>query len=444
MRSIRRYLVTVIIALLILISFLATLQGYRHSIARSDNLFDQQLVELARSLLDASAATAANDDTDAAVNVSNSSGQLAVQISEQQQLRFRTTNTPERLFANTPGFSEQNFSGQRWRTYLHCDPKLRCVFVAQPLSQRQELADEVVLSSISPTILSLPLLAVLIWLVISRGLTPLYRLVEQLQLKKSQDLSPLSLPEAPQELQPVLTTTNHLLARLDEAFSREKRFASDVAHELRTPLSVLKIDLYNLQQQWAQFGLPDEHQAIHALQLSVERMAELIEQILLLNRIHPEHFRATLQAQDVFALCQQVIIELYANIERKQQTISLEGTALVANVDKFALQVLMRNLINNANKYTPEQGEILISVSAWDGQWQFQVEDSGPGIADAEHDRVFDRFYRVGGDRHHSAIPGSGLGLAIVRHIVQLHHGSISLSRSRFASGLKVTVTLPC
>ena len=109
--------------------------------------------------------------------------------------------------------------------------------MAQPLKQRQELADEVVLASIYPVVLSLPLQALLIWFVVSKGLQPLRRLTQQLSSKKADDLTPVQLPEIPQEMTQMLATTNQLLQRLDSAFVREKRFASDVAHELRTPLN---------------------------------------------------------------------------------------------------------------------------------------------------------------------------------------------------------------
>jgi two-component system sensor histidine kinase QseC len=235
-----------------------------------------------------------------------------------------------------------------------------------------------------------------------------------------------------------------LLLRLDSAFVREKRFASDVAHELRTPLSLLQVTLHNAQQQWLAQGVADPDGMMNALQHGVTRMSQLIEQIMLLNRTNPEHFKAKLQAMDLTALCREIIAELYPQILSKQQQIALEAIDnLMVAADPFALRVLLLNIVGNASKYTPDGGQISVSLKRIGSIVQIVVEDSGPGVAPEEYSRVFDRFYRVGGDRHQSGTPGSGLGLAIVKEIVGLHHGHLSLARSSFQTGLKVTVELP-
>jgi len=432
MTSIRRYLVTILIAVLTLTSFLAALQSYRHSISRSDLLFDQDLVSLASSLLPQFQADA-----------QTTTELLAVQVWQGDILKYKSQQAPATRINAPLGFSEQNFSGQRWRTYVSQTEQLS-IIVAQPLKQRQELADEVVLASIYPVVLSLPLQALLIWLVVSKGLQPLRRLTQQLSSKKADDLTPVQLPEIPQEMTQMLATTNQLLQRLDSAFVREKRFASDVAHELRTPLTLLQVTLHNAQQQWLAQGVADPDGMMNALQHGVARMSQLIEQIMLLNRTNPEHFKAKLQAMDLTSLCREIIAELYPQILSKQQQIALDAADnLMVAADPFALRVLLINIVGNASKYTPDGGQISVSLQRIGGKVQIVVEDSGPGIAPEEYSRVFDRFYRVGGDRHQSGTPGSGLGLAIVKEIVGLHHGQLSLARSSFQSGLKVTVELP-
>lgn len=453
MRSIRRYLVIILIAVLTLTSFLAALQSYRQSISRADLLFDQDLVLLASSLLPQA-------QTESAL------GQelLVVQVWQGNALQYKNQLAPEVQINAPVGFSEQNFAGQRWRTYVKqlvvssevtstpaaqhsiagTTENALTVIVAQPLKQRQELADEVVLASIYPVVLSLPLQALLIWFVVSRGLQPLRRLTQQLSSKKADDLTPVQLPDVPEEMRQMLSTTNLLLQRLDSAFIREKRFASDVAHELRTPLSVLQVNLHNAQQQWQQQGMADPQGLMPALQQGVARMSQLIEQIMLLNRTNPEHFKAKLQQIDVTALCREIIGELYPQILSRQQQIELDTPdGLMVAADAFALRVLLINIIGNASKYTPPEGQIKVLLQIIDGHLQIIVEDSGPGIAPEEYQRVFDRFYRVGGDRHSSGTPGSGLGLAIVKEIVALHHGQLCLGPSGFSSGLKVTVDLP-
>ncbi|OBP14470.1 hypothetical protein A5320_11920 [Rheinheimera sp. SA_1] len=448
MTSIRRYLVTILIAVLTLTSFLAALQSYRHSISRSDLLFDQDLVLLASSLLPQFQA-----------DTSTTGELLVVQVWQGETLKYKSQQAPATRIDAPSGFSEQNFAGQRWRTYVSQTEQLS-IIVAQPLKQRQELADEVVLASIYPVVLSLPLQALLIWLVVSKGLQPLRRLTQQLSSKKADDLTPVQLPEVPQEMKQMLSTTNQLLQRLDSAFIREKRFASDVAHELRTPLTILQVTLHNAQQQWLQQGVADPDGMMNALQHGVARMSQLIEQIMLLNRTNPEHFKAKLQAIDLTSLCREVIAELYPQILAKQQQISLDAEdGLLLAADPFAMRVLLLNIVGNASKYTPAQGLIRLQLQSViadeknqhkkpnqnkiNSYLQIVVEDSGPGIAPEEYNRVFDRFYRVGGDRHNSGTPGSGLGLAIVKEIVGLHHGQLSLGPSTLGTGLKVTVEIP-
>jgi two-component system sensor histidine kinase QseC len=469
MSSIRRYLVTILIAMLTLTSFMAALQSYRESISRADQLFDDDLKVLAASLVHQFGAT---EQDNSLLSV--------VQIWYGTELLYRSANAPEHRIEAPVGYSEQNFSGQRWRTFVqiskeqggqkHDNIALRAettksasntnpiavadnqppvqpelqVLVAQPLKQRQQLADEVVLASIYPVVLSLPLQALLIWLAVSKGLSPLLKFAEQLSGKKADDLTPVSLNEVPQELSQVLGTTNQLLAKLSDAFAREKRFASDVAHELRTPLSVLQVNLHNARSQWQQAGVADPAGLMPALEEGVKRMSQLIEQIMLLNRTNPEHFKAKLQLFDVAALSREVVAELYPEILRKNQQVELTGAEhLPLHADTFAIRLMLLNLLGNAIKYTPAGGHIVLCLSKKSAAVCIEVSDSGPGIDPKEYQRVFDRFYRVGGDRHQSGEPGSGLGLAIVKEIVALHSGSLELAPSEFQSGLKITVELP-
>ncbi len=433
MRSIRRYLVTLLIAIITLTSFMAALKSYRQSIEQAELLFDEDLSLLAASFHNQ---FAPDGDVEMALN--------AVQVWQQERLLYRSPNAPQQKIIAANGFSELNFSGKRWRVFQTVDEHNLQIIVAQPLTERQVLANEVVLASIYPVVLSLPLQALLIWLVVTKGLRPLRRLTEQLADKKADDLSPVRLEQVPQEMRQMLDTTNLLLSRLADAFNREKRFASDVAHELRTPLSVLQINLHNAQQQWQAAQIADPDQLMPALQQGVARMSQLIEQIMLFNRTNPEHFKAKRQRIELTALCKEVITEVYPQLLQKDQQIELEAESEVMILaDPFAFKLLLINVLGNAIKYTPRGGEVVLALVSDQKKLKLIVEDSGPGIDESEYQRVFDRFYRVGGDRHSSGESGSGLGLAIVRDVVQLHQGSIELAHSRFATGLKVTMEFP-
>lgn len=434
MTSVRRYLISVLIALLVLTSFLAALQSYRLSAERARDLFDQDLQLVAAAIMQ----QYQPDELAASYDG------MAVQLVHQGELVFRTPQTPTTILKVPAGYSEQNFSGKRWRVYLQQSADNWQILVAQPLTQRLQLADEVITASIYPVVLSLPLQALLIWLVVSRALKPLAEFSKELTSRKANELTPVQLKQVPVELKPVLSSTNNLFERLSSAFAREKRFASDVAHELRTPLSVLEITLHNAITRWQQQGLSQSDESMLALQGGVERMRQLIEQIMLLNRTHPDNFQAKTVQLDWAALCRDVVADWFTQLEKKQQQISIEGAEhLLVKADEFALRLLVSNLVGNAIKYTPEHGQIALTLSQTANGAILNVADSGPGIAQEEYEQVFNRFYRVGGDRHQAGIPGSGLGLAIVKDIVTLHGGQISLGKSDFNSGLNVRVELP-
>ena len=433
MTSVRSYLISVLIALLVLTSFLAALQSYRLSVDRAKELFDQDLQLVAAAIMQQYQADNVRFEPS-----------MAVQLLQDEQMLYRSEQAPKMPVIAPDGFSEQNFSGKRWRVYVQSSSQGWRIMVAQPLQQRLQLADEVITASVYPVVLSLPLQALLIWLVVSRALYPLNAFSKELTSRKANQLTPVTLEQVPRELAPVLSSTNHLFERLSAAFAREKRFASDVAHELRTPLSVLEITLHNALTHWQMQGMPQTDESLQALRDGVDRMRQLIEQILLLNRTNPDNFQAKMLPLDLSALCREVVADCFNQLEQKQQQISIEGEEhLQLSADAFALRLVVSNLLGNAIKYTPAAGQIKMTLSSTDSKAKLEVADSGPGIAESEYEQVFNRFYRIGGDRHQSGVPGSGLGLAIVRDIVLLHNGSITLAKSEFDSGLKVTVELP-
>jgi len=427
--SIRRYLVLILISIITLITFLAAIQGYKASMHKATALFDAQLRAVANTLITL-------ETKQKIIKVDNKEA-LAFQIWQNKQLVIATSNVPTQKITHfKEGFSINNFNGMRWRIYNHYLPQQhKWIMVAQPIKPRFELAENVILSAVMPIVLAIPLLSLIISFVVRHGLKPLTQLTAQLTQKRVNGLNPLTIAHDSEELVPVIETLNHLFQQLDAAFMREKRFAADAAHELRTPLSVLKINCYNLQQEQ-----PQNSSTLAHLVASVDRMTHVIDQILLLNKTNPEQFTEALVELNLTAITQQVIAQLYPEINHRQQQISLMAKPCFIEGNEFAISTLVQNLISNACKYTPEKGQILVTIEQVDKQIKLIIEDSGAGIAENEVDKVFDRFYRVGGDRHHSSIIGCGLGLAIVKHIVQLHNAQITLARSSTLQGLMVIV----
>ena len=434
MSSIRRFLVVVLLATITLINFVAALHGYRTSMAEAEQLFDAQLADIAGVL----AITAGGPVSDVAEADATSS--INFQVWRGGVLESSSGDAPRAAIAPLEtGYWDVNFSGYRWRAISrYVVDGDRWLIVAERSDIRFTLAESIILESVLPIILGLPLEGLLIWIIVGRGLRPLRDLAREMGEKRSDDLSPVSDYEPPKELAVLIESINALLRRLSASFERERSFAADAAHELRTPISVLKVQLHNLLRD----ANTDDAQ-FQSLQAAVERMGHSVEQVLMLYRTAPDQFAASFVLLDLAELARQVIADLYPQIEAKRQQIELVADTLPMRGDSFAVQTLLTNLIGNASKYSGEEGEIRVVLERSSGAIVLRVEDSGPGIPADQHDKVFERFYRVRGDRNASGVPGSGIGLAIVRHIAEIHAATISLGDSGFSSGLAVTVTFP-
>ncbi|MEP1446464.1 MAG: ATP-binding protein [Paraglaciecola sp.] len=432
--SIRRYLTLILLSVITLITFAAAIQGYRSSMAKATSVFDNQLRSLTFVLVDIT-------DLGTQSIQPQTSAAFVFQIWQQDKLIVNSHPALDTAITEFKSeFSEHNFLAQRWRTYGHFfESSKKWVLVAQPLNSRFELSEQMILAAVTPLVFCIPLLTIIIFLLVSSGLRPLRLLSENLRNKKVDDFSPILLQNQRNELSPVLDTLNQLFERLNAAFSREKRFASDAAHELRTPLSVLKINAHNLAIE-----LNDPSNTnMQYLQLGIERMSHVVEQILLLNRTNPEQYQGQFEYFDPASLCQTVITSLFPQIEAKKQEIELLGKVAKINGDEFSLGILLQNLISNASKYSPEGSLIRVTLKSLNKRVIIQIEDTGPGIDESEYQRVFERFYRIGGDRHNTNVSGCGLGLAISQHIAELHKATIKLSRSKQLSGLSVELLLP-
>ena len=412
---------------LILIIFSAAIHGYRSSMSVSSSLMDNEL----KSVLHALALNEGNSTSELKAN------ELAFQIWQGQKLVSHSGLSARLPIARfDDGFSDQNFNGQRWRVFKQAVNNELIIIVAQPLQHRVLLTDSLTISAITPFLYAVPLLAIVIFLVVTRGLSPLKALSTKLSARKGKDLSPLTLSSVPTEMMPVMDTLNTMFARLNGAFEREQQFASNAAHELRTPLSVMKINLHNLAK-----SMTDKKDALENIQKDTDRMIHVVNQILLLSRTSPELFKMQLGRVDVVDIAQKVITDLYSKIEDKGQEISLEGDAAFLMSTEFTLYTLLQNLIANACAYSPLEAIIKVSISQNKDRTIICVDDSGPGIDVSERENVLKRFYRdQQQDKYKSA--GSGLGLAIVGQIVTMHKGQIKLDSSPIG-GLRVQVTLP-
>ncbi len=428
-----------IISVVCLSNFSAALYGYDRSSQSADELADRQISEKAKSL-----AALVNEG----VHIPKALfGQDTIfQVWQGSQLTYQSKGSPNTFFTpHTPhssGFHFVSYDGQRWRALvsnlvLLSDIGARddsFVIVAERFDTYSALTEEILLRAILPIIWILPVLAILVWLIVGVGLHPLERLASILDSRKSDDFDQLAISDQPQELKTIASSMNHLFVRLASVFDREKRFSADAAHELRTPLSALKVNMHNMQRSLG----GDEN--LQDLENSVDRMGQTIEQLLALHRVSLGSNESNRDICDLGEIIQTVVAENYSQIASKNQDVELDAEPATLLADKFALSLMTRNLIDNANKYSPTKGKIYISVKMQKDQIVVRVEDSGPGIPESEYERVIDRFYRVGGDRNKSDVVGSGLGLSIVSQIVAMHNAKMTLLKSDRLKGLAVEV----
>jgi two-component system, OmpR family, sensor histidine kinase QseC len=426
LHSIRIFLVASILATLVLFNFVAALQGYQSSMEEAEELFDRQLEDLAAIAMKLDVGESHKD-------ISLGSG-ILFQVWQSSELLVASLGSPtDSLLEFEEGFGFVNFDGYRWRGFAQFNSNSeRWVMVAERSDLRFVLAENVVLESVLPILLGIPLVGLLIWSIVSVGLRPLRDLSIELKEKQAHDLSPVNSENSTKELVQIIESTNSFIKRLDEMLKREKQFSADAAHELRTPVSALKIQLHNLGEE-----LGSDHESFLQLRSGVDRMQHLIEQLLALYRTTPEEFAQNCHEINLYQLVQEEIAQFYSTFENKNQIIELNANDIFIEGDEFASHTLVSNLLSNASKYTPEGGKILVSIKEEGLMVVLSVEDSGPGIREEDRERIFDRFYRSNfGDKSNSEETlGCGLGLTIVEHIASLHQANIVVDDSVFETG---------
>jgi len=304
------------------------------------------------------------------------------------------------------------------------------------MSVRKEQAARLALRTLLPFALLLPVLAAIIAIVVRQLLDPLERLARTVRARAPTALDPLPVTELPAEVRPFVEALNDLLARLALALERDRAFVADAAHELRTPLTALKLQLDALDRARSE---EERAQARAVLERGVERAARLVEQLLALASIEPGQ---PLPMEDVALdeVVREVVVDELPLADARHVDLGigrLDSVRLPGN--RAALAVLIRNLVDNAIRYSTEGGSVDVTLEKDGKSARLRVTDSGPGIPPAERERVFDRFYRVPGTQ----AVGSGLGLAIVRAIATQHRASVTHDSGPNAKGLVVTVEFP-
>ena len=430
MTSIRVRLLVSLLALLLAAAAAMGAVIYRNVLGETEAIFDNQLQQMALSLRDqgeiasAQAGTLADEQLDFVIQIWTVDGRSIYASRDHVAL-------PARALL---GLATFNVEGRAWRTFSVAT-RDRVIQVAQPVEIRQRLAARAAWRSVLPLLLIAPIAALVVGWLAARNLAPLERLAGELRSRGSQSMAPLEMAGLPDAVSPLARSLNALLERLRSALDAQRAFVADAAHELRSPLTALKLQLELLRRAGSDV---DRDAARDALGAGIERASRLVEQLLALARSEPSSPHAA-ERVDLAEIARRAVAETVAFASSRAVEFELVAEAPVwVDGDAFTLGLLVRNLADNAARYSPAGSQVLLGVTASSAEATLQIDDAGPGIAFADRDRVFDRFYRRAG----ADDSGSGLGLAIVRSVADAHGATVALADSPLG-GLRVSVRLP-
>ncbi|MFC0135598.1 two-component sensor histidine kinase [Massilia eurypsychrophila] len=410
--------------------------AYRTALADVDQISDYHMQQMALSLR--SGAALSNMEAPAGIDATAENGDLVVQVWTPDGVQVFRSVSPARLPQRAVlGFSNVQANGKTYRIFS-VQTSSQTVQVAQDMAARRQMAGNVALRTVGPIAVMMPILMLVVWWVVSGSLEPVARVRKQVASRQADDLSPVSESGLPDEVRPLVQELNLLFGRVRTAFDAQQNFVADAAHELRTPLAALKLQVQGLERA----DSPDARQvAVSRLTAGIERATRLVEQLLVLARQEAGAAGGAKAQQVALAdLARRTVGDLAGVAQNKGVDLGLlRADDARVNGQGDALMILLRNLVDNAIKYTPPGGTIDLAVQQDAAGARIVVEDSGPGIPAEERERVFDRFYRIAG----SEASGSGLGLAIIKAIAERHGATLTLGQSERLGGLSAVVTFP-
>ncbi|NOZ51931.1 MAG: two-component sensor histidine kinase [Gammaproteobacteria bacterium] len=463
--SIRRRLLANLLLTIILVSTTALYLSYVDSRQEVQELFDAQLAQSARvlhALVLPELELQHGDEAQTALDhfprfknkpVKGMHGKMAFGHEYERKLAFqvwrnnktlllRSVSSPEKALSidalnpKNRGFSDEKSGDYLWRVFsLWDETDTYLIQVGERYDVRDELITNISNRLITPSLIALPILGILIWVGIGRGMQPLQKVAKEVAKRDPAYLEMMDVGPVPDEIKPLVTSLNGLFKQLRAAFEKERQFTDDAAHELRTPLAALKT-----QAQVALRSNDDLERtaALEKLLGGVDRASHLVGQMLTLARLDPNAGTIQRQRINIHKLAAEVVAQLVPKAIKKHINVELTGQEnLMVFAEPLSLSVLIRNLVENAVVYTPEGGEIILKIDrAIADSVMLSVTDTGPGIDEKLTRRVFDRFFRVLGNR----TSGCGLGLSIVKRIAVLNQLRVELKNRMDGQGLVATV----
>lgn len=457
MISLRRLLLVALLGTIGVATCASTWLSYRNSLIEANELFDAKLAQSARVLSALSEDALARDPRAAPLDVEVLDRALEGRGDElatadghayETKLAFQVLDpdgAPLMASGNAPreplaplrrGFGARRIDGREWRTFALRSGRGHWFLVAERSDIRDELAAEIALGTALPQVLALPLLAALVVAIVAFGTRALSRVASEVERRPADRLDAIDAVGAPRELQGLVRALNGLFERVRAAIEREQRFTADAAHELRTPISALKLHAQNLA---ASEDAEQRQASLDGLLRGVRRCERLVSQLLVLARLEAGGEGPALRAVELARLARETIAELAPEALERDIEIVLDAPVEVqAAGDPLLLGVLLRNLVENAIRHGDASTELVVRIRDPGGRPELQVDNRGPRLSPEARARVFERFHRQEG----TAASGSGLGLSIARRIAELHGADLQLLDLEGASGVRASLRL--
>lgn len=452
MSSLRQRTLWRVMLLLVLGTSLLALYNYHDSRHEITEVYDAHLAQNARLLEGVMSIPVQDGSRETLYRAFNEAlgkaGRHRIGHPYESKLAFQVWDDSGALLVHTPsapvlaplsvsaGFADFSVNGQQWRGFVLPVPERHwIIWVGEREDVRYDLIDRIVRHTLFPFLIGSLALALLVWAAIGWGLQPLQNMANVIRARHADSLEPLQLVPLPSELEPMQAAINRLLAQIDDLLRREHRFIADAAHEMRTPLAILRLHAQNAQAATCE---AERQKALGFLIGGVDRLTRVVNQLLTLARVEPRLGQRVSTPIDVAQMLTESLAELTPWILDRGLEPSLdigEGDHRLA-VDAGVLGIALHNLVANAVEHSPRGGRITVSLRQRAGQVELTVEDEGPGIDEASLSRVFERFYS------RNSPNGAGLGLSIVATIVAGMGGQVRLA-NRAQGGLAATLSIP-
>jgi len=344
------------------------------------------------------------------------------------------TQSPNTLifknFEAPPHFSDHQFGKDKWRFFVFLDAENKIkIEVSELYDIRFELIKQLMLALSLPNVIFIPIIFLIVWIATKKSLEPIVKISADVDSRNSDDLAPIVKRTVADEIAPLVYAIDRLFGRLGESFRREREFTDHAAHELSTPLAAMKTQTQVLLKRSS--TMPDSKDGLENLLRSIDRTAHMVSQLLSLARLQKENF--PLEKSNLSECLYDCIDDIKLKAQQKDLEVKADITDDIFIVaHELSVSILLKNLLENAVKYTPQNGQIVVNLST-DGL--LEIADTGAGLADNDKNKAFERFSRF--DK--SGQTGSGLGLSIAKWIASAHNVEIEL-KDNLPQGLKVQI----